>query len=80
MDARYAGALRAFLSHHPEEQPIDPAAPDPLRTRGPEAKPDTARRVMPHGAGTSGPAGTELLPLIFAQLTLEPSYRLRRRR
>ena len=75
MDARYMGALKAFLSHNPQTLPIDPGAPDPLRTRGPDA-PAPARRVLPPGASRSGPAGTELLPLILAQLPLETSYRV----
>lgn len=78
MDARYAGALKAFLSHNPAEQPINPGAPDPLRDRMPErstvARP---RRAQPPGAGTSGPAGTELLPLIYAQMAMEKSHRVR---
>lgn len=75
MDARYAGALKAFLSHHPAEQPITPGAPDPLRDRMPE-RTILPRRGQPPGAGRSGPAGSELLPLILAQLPMEKSYRV----
>lgn len=77
MDARYMAALKAFLSGHPAESPVDPMAPDPLRQRGGDRL-DLARRVRPPGAGGSGPSGTELLPLILAQLPLERRYRLSR--
>jgi hypothetical protein len=77
VDARYAGALKAFLSHNPDEQPISPGAPDPLRDRMPERTTLTPRRAKPPGAGSSGPDGTELLPLILAQLPMEKSYRIR---
>ncbi len=77
MDAQYMGSLKAFLSHNPDEMPINPGAPDPLRDRAPEKSLDS-RRVKPPGASRSGPDGTELLPLIFAQLPLEKSYRVRR--
>lgn len=77
MDARYAGALKAFLSHNPDEQPINPGAPDPLRDRMPDQTPVLPRRAMPPGAGRSGSDGTELLPLILAQLHGEKSYRVR---
>jgi hypothetical protein len=76
MDANYMGALKAFLSHNPSEMPIDPGAPDPLRDRSTSAVTDT-RRAKPPGAGSTGPAGTELLPLILAQLPLERSYRVK---
>jgi hypothetical protein len=74
MDARYAGALKAFLSHHPEEQPIDPGAPDPLRDR-------PADRAEPVARVARGPQPTarDLLPLILAQMPLQPTYRLRPR-
>jgi len=78
MDARYAGALRAFLSHTPSEMPIDPGARDPLRERGPDAAPDLTPRV-PTAAAPTGDTGSALLPLILAQLPLQPTYRLRRR-
>ena len=77
MDARYAGALRAFISHQPSDAPIDPGAPDPLRERGPEAAPDLRPRVR--AAAPTGETGAALLPLILAQLPLQPTYRLRRR-
>lgn len=70
------GALKAFLSHNPSEMPIDPGAPDPLRDRMPE-RTSVPRRAQPPGAGGSGPDGTELLPLILAQLPMEKSYRVR---
>lgn len=77
MDSRYAGALRAFISHNPSEAPIDPAAPDPLRDRGNDATPEMKPRVRQAAAGQS--TGAELLPLIFAQLPMQPTYRLRPR-
>lgn len=77
MDSRYAGALKAFISHNPSESPIDPGAPDPLRKRGPEAAPTKTPQVQ--AAGGALPQGADLLPLILAQLPLAPSYRLRPR-
>jgi hypothetical protein len=73
MDPRYAHQLTAFISQRPNEAPIDPAAPDPLRTRPPELSP--TRRPMRTAAP---PDGLALLPLILAQLPLQPTYRLRR--
>ncbi len=74
MDARHAAALRQFISHNPRETPIDPGAPDPLRDRAPDRSP-ALRTPVSRGPQ---PEGLDLLPLIFAQLPLQPTYRLRR--
>ncbi len=74
MDQHAMAALKAFLSHNPNESPLDASAPDPLKTRGRPDRPDLARRLAPaHG---DAPMGLDLLPLILAQLPLEKSYRV----
>lgn len=78
MDSRYAGALKAFISHHPSEAPIDPGAPDPLRDRPADRSPLVSRRPPPTAAPGGAPTGAALLPLIYAQLPLAPTYRWRR--
>lgn len=75
MTPQYAGALRAFLSHHPQDAMPLGEAPDPLKVRGPSAAPETRRPMIRSAGAGADPAA--LLPLIFAQLPLEPTYRLR---
>lgn len=73
MDPAYAGALKAFLSHQPQEaMPMD-GGPDPLKARAPSAAPEVRRRQNP---APSDAHAAQLLPLILAQLPLEPTYRL----